>query len=148
MTMTTTPHAHSHSLTLSQAIRKGCMMDPRQATGHMTLIMDGQEVLDDPVELDAMAIDTVVAEKYSIATCAFGAAYRGITGKYCMRMCQTMRKAIIEATGIDVYDIHADCPIPNALKYKPSISNIVLYLNDVAQWSREQIADWLESIGY
>ena len=49
----------------------------------------------------------------------------------------------------DINSIRIENPIRHSPSgYKPNLWNVVTDLNDHAAWTREQIADWLESIGY
>ena len=86
---------------------------------------------------------------YEYRTCALGAAYEAITGKLPKPDWQhplRTRKAIYQACGVQGVRI----PYPEGVApgEKALVVNVVSSLNDGCKWSREKIADYLESVGY
>ena len=85
-------------------------------------------------------------------TCAIGAAYEGITGK--MPKPDGEDRGLVKATIYNATGIKG-CKIPYppesfgaGFKIHPDILDLVTSLNDTEHWTREQIADYLESLGY
>jgi hypothetical protein len=117
---------------LSEAIREGIKMDGPQIRGQFFHFGWNMEVL---------------------GCCALGAALLGIgkdpkTGAcYILETFPTLKtKAFELPQGIFTIDVEKwskgegyNCPI--------LLNHVIVYLNDKAEWTREQIADWLESIG-
>lgn len=85
-------------------------------------------------------------------TCALGAAYEAITNKKPMPDGADhglVKATIYNATGTK------DCKIPYppesfgaGFNIHPDILDLVASLNDTEHWTRERIADYLESLGY
>lgn len=73
------------------------------------------------------------------ATCAVGAAYFAKTGGDWPEMGKDVRGEL--GLVLDDFCVH---PLS---KKQGQIFNTITHLNDVHGWSRERIADWLESIG-
>lgn len=86
---------------------------------------------------------------YEYRTCAIGAAYEYITGKLPQPdwlQDGKVNKAIYKACGVrNVRIPYPDSVLPECKAY---VVDVVSSLNDTHKWSREQIADYLESIGY
>jgi hypothetical protein len=83
-------------------------------------------------------------------TCAIGAAIHGKTG-------ELPHSYLSENKGLSATEI---IPELNYVALSPvwnvdwcnsncwsSLKNVIIFLNDRKRWTREQIADWLESIG-
>jgi hypothetical protein len=78
-------------------------------------------------------------------SCALGAALEGIGLEYSetAHSLGTVRRkfSILRAPKF------CPCPVPNCEDYKDnSLTTIVGHLNDDHEWTRERIADWLETI--
>lgn len=86
-------------------------------------------------------------------TCALGAAYEAITATLplgnTIEAEQQMLKTIENAADIRgvVIPYPPDTELHGFALY-PNILDLVVYLNDRCHWTREQIADYLESLGY
>jgi hypothetical protein len=76
-----------------------------------------------------------------VRSCAFGAAYVQLFGERAENM---MLSDIERETGAPV---HGACRNP-VTGVEDEMSEVILYLNDEQRWTREAIADWLESLGY
>ena len=81
-----------------------------------------------------------MSEKDGKATCALGAALTAKRGEFISDKTQT-GDSFIE---LGIRGIIRKCPIDG---YEDEVGLIIFRLNDIFTWTREQIADWLESIG-
>lgn len=83
------------------------------------------------------------------ATCALGAAYEGLSGK---RLPPSTTSGVLgwlaELLDYDLCDIHLHDPRPDSEGYVVPLNAMIFGLNDGSHWTREQIADWLETQGY
>ena len=77
-----------------------------------------------------------------VRSCAFGAALVGLFGS--RQTEDKMLSDIERETGAALHGA-ATNPVTGA---EDELSEVILYLNDEQRWTREAIADWLESIGY
>lgn len=80
-----------------------------------------------------------------ICTCALAAAYEAITDKHELTIFESYIPTITRHVGYDLYARYADHPIHCT---RECLKDIIVDLNDREGQSREQIADWLQSIGY
>jgi len=74
-------------------------------------------------------------------TCALGAAYQAIHGEPPL-----LKMTVPDLTrylGVDMFQ-RVDCPVSH---YSKHLFDAVIDLNDDFNWSRERIADWLETLG-
>lgn len=86
---------------------------------------------------------------YKNCTCALGAAYEHITGKLPQPdwlYPQRTKRAIYKEC--DVQGTRIPYPESVLSGAKAYVVDVVSSLNDSFKWSREQIADYLESLGY
>lgn len=75
-------------------------------------------------------------------SCALGAAFQAVTGR-------TGKDALPIAVDLDKLFPFLDNEVLHPAQSKSlSIAKIIVDLNDRLGWTREQIADWLEGIGY
>ncbi len=90
-------------------------------------------------------------------TCALGAAYVGLYGKLPFEdmgpddeVDSYIDAALQAALGIRISEVGVEFPDGAGLRSGGwvTISELAWYLNDDEEWSREQIADYLESVGY
>lgn len=83
-------------------------------------------------------------------TCALGAAYEGITGK--MPKPDGEDRGLVKATIYNTTGVrNHKIPYPESFVSgwrDVDILDVVTTLNDTCHWTREQIADYLESLGY
>lgn len=111
---------------LSRAIREGAKLRP-QCTGDYTLTR----------EIDGQIVD---------CTCALGAAFEAITGRLPLRDFlddnDRVLRTIRRSTGLS-WTIQVNLPAGDLQTHPLAATSI---LND-SGWTREQIADWLESQG-
>jgi len=77
-----------------------------------------------------------------VRSCALGAALVGLFGTHTPE--DKMLSDIERETGAPLHGA-ATNPVTGA---EDELSEVILFLNDAQRWTREQIADWLESIGY
>jgi hypothetical protein len=81
-----------------------------------------------------------------ICSCALGAAFEAITGKPSLHLDPFLVDALIKReTGIDIRET---CIRDPRSGYPRNLCGAIVSLNDYEGKSREEIADWLESIGY
>lgn len=110
---------------LSEAIREGAKAHPQTKGNYSVFSEDGE----------------------CVGTCAIGAAYYGAFGeplKTNMDELLTLR----DATGVDVWCTMVEYPETSiAAGRRGMMQSAIVALNDCEDWTREQIADWLESIG-
>jgi hypothetical protein len=79
-----------------------------------------------------------------VRSCAFGAAIVGLFGV--QRAYDNMMLSDIEReTGAPLHSALATNPVTGV---EDELSEVIIALNDQQRWTREAIADWLESIGY
>jgi len=102
----------------------------------------------------------LAGENDEIRTCAIGAAMEAVASAPTRDGCSYSFHSweskgytgLREALGIDIEDDdEASIPYPPELGYKRErdcILEVVAVLNDEYKWTREKIADYLESIGY
>lgn len=83
--------------------------------------------------------------------CVLGAALIGVN-KAQQRRSMNWVGDLEEATGAPLSFVLPNDKIPEVVRAHspqiPSLYFVVTTLNDRHQWSRESIADWLESVGY
>ncbi len=115
---------------LSEAIREGAKLRPQ---GRLTYF-----------SRDA---DTCLS-------CALGAAYEAITHEITILIVpeNDIDSVIItlqNETGVNMDDrvSFPDLSASNGIGFEASVYNAISWLNDDYHWTREAIADWLESIG-
>lgn len=82
-----------------------------------------------------------------VATCALGAAcvatwYRDPPED---RLEYPILARLFEVLQLNLYRTSVQCPLRGI---EVAMCDAIVYLNDDALWSREAIADWLESLGY
>lgn len=111
---------------LSEAMRKGAKAHP-QISGEYSLL--------DPE-----------TGEHAVGTCAIGAAYYAVFNEIANPYNSVERK--LEArTGAPLHSVvgaPAGIPVPAST----DLADTIILLNDQYGWTREQIADWLEGIGY
>lgn len=78
-------------------------------------------------------------------SCAIGAAYEGIVGKLDKRPDYMRSETIEHEAAFDMFDVEVINPVRNIRR---NLHETIACLNDDEKWTREQIADWLETIGY
>lgn len=93
-----------------------------------------------------------------LCSCALGAAFEGgglINGAALTRRAVELHMGLIaQFEGFETYDVNNSgmlpfpCPSFSCNERPAQLPEIAVHLNDEHNWSREQIADWLESIGY
>lgn len=109
---------------LSEAIRLGAMLKP-QAFGRISGPVDGPRGPGD-----------VLGLRFVLGTCALGAAYDA--------------GFIRQLADADVHDVEMYCPACGQWSYGGEavalVNHIVMHLNDEHRWTRERIADWVESV--
>ena len=81
-----------------------------------------------------------------VGSCAIGAGYEAITGDVDLRRSTSIYSAIVKLYPYidtdEVFECHVrGCEEPALF----GLSEMILHLNDDHLWTREQIADWLES---
>lgn len=105
---------------LSEAIREGAKKRPQAFRGFFRTV-NGQ-----------------------LCSCALGAAYEAATGK-AIEDADTddIAYGLEDAIGINPFEL--DAPVAG---WEYALGNYIEHLNDGLKHSREQIADWLQSIGY
>lgn len=126
-------------MTLAQAIRAGSLLH-RQGTRRLFAECE---------------IDTEDGRTTEVLTCALGAAYEGFfyilpdvgladeEDAY-MRLTEAFPELKKDVTYPGVlYSPYARWP-----KRPPTLESAIIALNDEEDWTREQIADWVESLGY
>lgn len=88
-----------------------------------------------------------VGEKHIICSCALGAAYETLTGRANPMLNHLeVRDLVLLKCGINPSEPNI---VINPINHSPEpLTWVVLGLNDDEHWSREQIADYLESQGY
>jgi hypothetical protein len=114
-------------MTLGEAMRKGAAQRPQCFGSVMRQV--GDEVT---------------------GTCALGAAYEGAFGFAALvsnddeSLFHMELEDVAEADGLNV-TIHRACPVCGP---EPSVQllDLVAHLNDMHDWSRERIADWLDAL--
>lgn len=87
--------------------------------------------------------------QYEYRTCAIGGAYEAITGKLPepdWLQHGKVNKTIFQATGVK--DVRIPYPESVLPEREAPILDVVSTLNDTSKWTREQIADYLETQGY
>lgn len=86
-------------------------------------------------------------------TCALGAAYEAVKGKEGLKQLEDMTN---DQAALEVFDLFGMDDIPvitpidyygNGLPVTRDLSRIIMRLNDREEWTREQIADWLDTLG-
>lgn len=77
-----------------------------------------------------------------ICSCALGAAYEAITGRIAANSLEVNEKFLFSGYELDKYLLHPETLLIDNLHH------IITNLNDEYKWTREQIADWVESLGY
>ena len=75
------------------------------------------------------------------ATCALGAAYHAVSGNIPIMTMNT--EEVVRYLGIDTKK-KVWCPVTEHWK---TIQDAIIDLNDDYGWSREKIADWLDTLG-
>jgi hypothetical protein len=108
---------------LSEAIREGAKKRPVQHFGHF--------------------YNTI-----NQGTCALGAAYEGCTGRTISHKIRhnVIMDSIAECTGASCYSPVTNIAVPDVVDRScSSLREVIVELNDTHQWTREEIADWLES---
>lgn len=77
-----------------------------------------------------------------IATCALGSALDAIneldSDKNTLEACEILQ----ERFNVDMSEIHLS-PIKGVMG---ELKEVIVYLNDTTKWSREKIADWVDSV--
>ena len=117
----------SNFIPLSQAIRLGCVLSTGQAFG---VLSDGKR-----------------------RTCAWGSAYQAIgvidsAGEIDEEKCKVIPQMwdVVAAHSPVVCPVNGCDKVPAALMSAVNAGTTITHLNDVHRWSRERIADWVESI--
>lgn len=109
---------------LSEAIRLGAMLKP-QTFGRISGPVDGPRLPGD-----------VLGLRFALGTCALGAAYDA--------------GWLRQREDVGVHDAPMYCPACGQWSYADEVdalvNHIVMHLNDEHRWTREQIADWVESV--
>ena len=121
--MNSTDYDNEEHKKLSELIREGAKLRP-QCTGDFFQPIGG----------------------IGLGSCAFGAAYEALGGK---------ASAVNTVDCIDYIQKELDIDLTNEYSYSHpeteeyhSLDEIIPNLNDDWDWSREQIADWLEGLGF
>lgn len=93
-----------------------------------------------------------------ICSCALGAGFEGgdlIDQDMLKRGIVALHMELVSAfEGFELYSVNNSgmlpfpCPSFSCKERPAQLPEIIVHLNDEHNWSREQIADWLESIGY
>lgn len=78
-----------------------------------------------------------------IGCCALGAVLHAV-GRDEARSTETIETTIFDATGVRVCEYRTTHPLVN--ESLATVYDIVTSLNDDNKWTREAIADWLQSI--
>ena len=113
---------------LSEAIRAGAKLRPQGFEDFFTMTAKPKNDVDDSV----------------FASCALGAAYEAVEGRILPTLSgRSVIGLFQEKMGIDLNT----CEFEHPFSYMP-LFNTIVHLNDVHQWTREKIADWVESIGF
>jgi hypothetical protein len=85
------------------------------------------------------------------SSCALGAAYEGCGG-LASNLAVDVREKIAAVTGVDLHNTIVKIPFPPEPRTyggrADSLFEAITTLNDRFEWTRERIADWLESIGF
>lgn len=115
---------------LSELIREGVKLSPTQNFGHLF-----KPVWESVADL--YGNESVELKKDLTASCAIGAAVIGMVGLEDAVICGMVGRL----PGTYEFEDH---PIH---KNNDQLYWIIADLNDQKRWTREQIADWLESIG-
>lgn len=127
-------------MTLAQAIRAGSLLH-RQGTGWMA----------EDVEFDTE--DGCTKDTF---TCALGAAYEGFFHvlpwrRYDDDALDRLREAFPVLKTKAAYPgavFSAFIGLPEGMGIHPTLEDVIVALNDEDGWTREQIADWVEGLGY
>lgn len=90
------------------------------------------------------------------AVCALGAAYHWLTGRMPYEENEVLRKHQYVTHSLErVFPLHRivspdDIPIDTIAKHYPgtNLSHIITQMNDVYHWTFDEIAAWLEGIGF
>lgn len=99
---------------------------------------------------DGFAVET----PNGLCTCAIGAVAVGYLKEYHGHaIAELIPEYEIEIAATRIfedqrYEIDTYCPVDNCEQMLDCITDCCAHLNDTHLWKREQIADWLESIGY
>jgi hypothetical protein len=82
-------------------------------------------------------------ENDQVCSCAIGAAAEGLLGTdpFVLKMGLSDVKEKFPQLGEHV-------PNPGREGATQSLKTVIIHLNDEQEWTREEIADWLEGIGY
>jgi hypothetical protein len=126
-------------LKLSDAIRKGAMQRPQGHGSYFRLI-----------EHDVVTEDgTLNGRPVRLTSCVLGAAFEGLTGSpsrdympegilaFLGRQFEALKDPYISLEGLG-------CP-EGCTEVKPSFAGLLVHLNDHHHWTREAIADWVET---
>jgi hypothetical protein len=119
---------------LSEAIREGAKLRPQCQMGYFRNDYPYNEV----------------------RSCAIGAAYEGCTGKNRYELPDNpfaedmLLDAIRECTGVDLNTAKSTLPPLPGIQpgWIPALLVGIVGLNDDYDWTREEIADWLEKQGF
>jgi hypothetical protein len=85
----------------------------------------------------------------NLSSCALGAAFEGLTGR--AEFNNTVVLATLSAgVGYAEFNTVMCCPVcagnPSSTFLPGTLQGVITHLNDYEGWTREQIADWLQSI--
>lgn len=83
-------------------------------------------------------------ERPLIGCCALGAVLYAL-GEVRADSHEHIDAVILAATDVNVSEYRVDYPLQNEASM--TLYDTITSLNDDAKWTREQIADWLESLG-
>ena len=93
-----------------------------------------------------------------LCSCALGAAFEGgdlIDQEMLSRGIVALHMELVSAfEGFELYSVNNSgmlpfpCPSFSCRERPAQLPEVIVHLNDEHNWTREQIADWLEEIGY
>lgn len=130
---------------LSEAILKGCELRPHGCRNHW---------FDIAYEYTSGINQYPI--KTTLASCVLAAAYEGAFGpvQYSMSInkvevamnSRELITALRNTFPIMSQEVSFPVPIRPDQGYKKTVEGIVMYLNDTAGWTREQVAAWLKYV--